>query len=102
MQELVRRSTAKRMHAVGAVPIGLFDARETLRLIAQQDHLPRDLLRESEQSRCSYSGALPLTPTRGGHMFEPSFAHREHAPGSSFGTSWTILSQGNRYVDDDH
>jgi hypothetical protein len=24
------------------------------------------------------------------------------APGSSSGTPWTILSQGNRYADDDH
>jgi hypothetical protein len=24
------------------------------------------------------------------------------ALGSSFGTPWTILSQGNRYADDDH
>jgi hypothetical protein len=38
------------------------------------------------KSRCSGSGAPPLTPTRGGHTFEPSFAHREQALGSSSGT----------------
>jgi hypothetical protein len=39
---------------------------------------------------------------RGGHTFELSFAHREHGSRFVIGTPWTILSQGNRYADDDH
>jgi hypothetical protein len=69
--------------------------------MAEQDHLRGGLLRESEQSRCSGSGALPLTP-------EAAIRSNFRLPiasttlGSSFGTPWTILSQGNRYADDDH
>jgi hypothetical protein len=70
--------------------------------MAEQDHLWGDLLRDSERSRGSGSDALPLTPGTSGHTFELSFAHREHGSRFVIGTPWRILSQGNRYADDDH
>src|SRR5512132_4394871 len=60
MQDLDSLSTAKRItRTTSCRSIG--GARETLPLMAEQDHLRGDLVRESERSRGSGSVALPLT-----------------------------------------
>jgi hypothetical protein len=76
--------------------------RETLPLMAQQDHLRRDLY----ETLCKADASAPARAVDS----SPEAAIRSNlrlpiastALGSSSGTPWTILSQGNRYADDDH
>jgi hypothetical protein len=51
------------------------------RLLVREKHC-RSWLSKIIWAKPSSSGTLPLTPTRGGHTVELSFAHREH--GSRF------------------
>ena len=89
--------------AVGRRRADRLVARETLPLMAEQDHLWRDLLRESGQSRCSrLRRAAVDSPLEAAIRSNLRLPIASRALGSSSGTPWTILSQGNRYADDDH
>jgi len=64
-------------------------------VMAQQDHLGRDHLRESD--RDAGIAASWLTPTRGGHYRQSSeSAHREHGSSVRYWHSLTNVSKGGR------
>ena len=70
--------------------------------MAQQDHL-REIFYES-LSKADAPAPAPAvdSPPEGAIRSNFRLPIASTTLGSSFGTPWTILSEGNRYADDDH
>ena len=76
--------------------------RETLPLMAQQDHLRRDLHETLSKADAPAPARAVDSPPEAAIRSNFRLPIASTALGSSSGTPWTILSQGNRYADDDH